>query len=83
MASSPGSPSTSWTATGSRCTTPRSIPSTRAPVSAAGWRVRRSTTSALGGFGSLCPFIAAYIRGHQDDYLDLVVDDMKQRVSRG
>lgn len=31
----------------------------------------------------LCPFIAAYIRGHQDDYLDLVVDDMKQRVSHG
>jgi predicted GNAT family acetyltransferase len=26
----------------------------------------------------LCPFIAAYIRSHADDYLDLVVQAMRE-----
>jgi predicted GNAT family acetyltransferase len=29
----------------------------------------------------LCPFIAAYIRRHPDEYLDLVVPDMRDRVT--
>jgi predicted GNAT family acetyltransferase len=31
---------------------------------------------------SLCPFIAAYIRRHADEYLDLVVPAMRRRWSR-
>jgi len=28
----------------------------------------------------LCPFIAAYIRSHADEYLDLVVPSMRESV---
>src|ERR1700756_725801 len=28
----------------------------------------------------LCPFIAAFIRSHPDDYLDLVVPEMREKV---
>ena len=31
----------------------------------------------------LCPFIAAYIRRHPDDYLDLVAPGMRERVMEG
>ena len=31
----------------------------------------------------LCPFIAAYIRGHPDDYLDLVAPSLRERVMEG
>jgi predicted GNAT family acetyltransferase len=30
-----------------------------------------------------CPFIAAYIRRHPDDYLDLVVPGLRARVTEG
>jgi uncharacterized protein len=30
-----------------------------------------------------CPFIAAYVRDHPDDYLDLVAPAMRQRVIAG
>jgi len=29
----------------------------------------------------LCPFIASFIRRHQDEYLDLVVPEMRQKVT--
>ena len=29
----------------------------------------------------LCPFIAAFIRQHQDEYLDLVVPKMREKVT--
>lgn len=29
----------------------------------------------------LCPFIAAFIRRHQDEYLDLVVPGMREKVT--
>ena len=29
----------------------------------------------------LCPFIAAYIRRHADDYIDLVVPGMRERIT--
>ena len=31
----------------------------------------------------LCPFIAAYIRRHPDDYLDLVAPSLRQKVMDG
>lgn len=31
----------------------------------------------------LCPFIAAFIRGHADEYLDLVVPSLRKRVMEG
>lgn len=31
----------------------------------------------------LCPFIAAYISRHPDDYLDLVAPSLRQRVTEG
>jgi uncharacterized protein len=31
----------------------------------------------------LCPFIAAYIRRHPDDYLDLVAPGLRQGVTEG
>jgi hypothetical protein len=29
----------------------------------------------------LCPFIAAFIRQHQHEYLDLVVPEMREKVT--
>ena len=31
----------------------------------------------------LCPFVAAYIRRHPDDYLDLVAPSLRERVIEG
>lgn len=31
----------------------------------------------------LCPFVAAFIRRHQDEYLDLVAPEMRERITAG
>jgi uncharacterized protein len=35
------------------------------------------------GVIALCPFIAGFIRGHADEYLDLVVPAMREQLTSG